>query len=550
MLPVLAELPGEWAGRRLYENWYLARGQFLHGVRIGDSQAVAARIYVTLLGRDDIARQRLHSLASGADSIAVRAASAEALAANWPDDAETAVLLRALAIDSQQDVYVRHHALRALAARAPGDTEVRGLLVDCAQTGATEVRGTAVQLLAADWLDVDTVDLLRDIGAGIGEVDPGVRAVAVRGLAEAWRTDTDVLGWLWERTAQTEPVRARVAAVQALAAHWGSDPDVLSWLEQHACEADEPEFHVRLAAVRALAACWPELTRTAELLMAKATAGGDTVSEVRRAAVEALALSQRNERTAALLRLMATEDSSGGVRSAAMRALVTNWADQPSTVKTLERLLIGHPDPDPFVLAGAATALAELLPGDHRIAARLRSLAEQDRRSDVRAAALRALAAHHQADPATAAWLYDRSARDPAAWVRGAAVEVLSDGWHDDDTLARLRAVGLRPTADKAEIRRDAVACRVAVRSVAAGWPTEIGTHAWLLHRAANDEYPEASQAALELLAANDKWRALPETVAVLRTAASAAGHPQTRETAIQVLAAIQQGNHPAGAGA
>ncbi|MGH3294420.1 MAG: hypothetical protein ACRDP7_21720, partial [Trebonia sp.] len=141
---------------------------------------------------------------------------------------------------------------------------------------------------------------------------------------------------------------------------------------------------------------------------------------------------------------------------------------------------------------------------------------------------------------ATAAWLDDRAARDPVAFVRGAAVQVLADGWHDDDTLARLRAVGSRGTGDKAEARRDAEACRVAVRAVAAGWPMRADTYPWLIERAADDDHPEASRAALELLAADPGWRAAAETIDVLRTAASSAGQPQTRQTAIRLLAVIQ----------
>jgi HEAT repeats/NACHT domain len=549
VLPVLAELPAGWAGRAVYEDWYLARGQFLRGVRIGDPQAVAARIYVTLLGRDDVAKDRLRSLATEADSIAVRAAAAEALAANWPSDGQTVTLLRALVVDQREDRYVRHRALNALATHLAGDADVRDLLVEQARADETEIRATAVQALAAGWRDADDAALLRDIGAGIGEDDDGVRAVAVRGLAEAWRSNTDILAWLWERAAQTEPTRVRVAAMQALAAHWGSDPAILTWLQKHAYETDEARFQVRLAAVRALAACWPELSTTTDLLTEKARAGGDSVAQVQCAAVEGLAAGQRNGETAALLRALAQADPHGDVRFAATRALATYWGDEPDTFKTLEALVVGSPDPDPdpFALAGAATALAALRPGDQWVGTQLRCLAEQDRPLWVRVAALRAAAAPGQADAATAAWLDDRAAHDPAAFVRGAAVQVLADGWHDDDTLARLRAIGSRVTTDKAEARRDAEACRVAVRAVAAGWPTHADTYPWLLERAANEDQPEASRAALELLAANAEWRAAEETIDALRATASSAGQPQTRQTAIRLLAAFQPSSQGTG---
>jgi hypothetical protein len=543
VLPVLAELPADWAGRVPYENWYLARGQFLRGERIGDAQAIAARLYVVLLGRDDTTRLRLPALARRAESAAVRAASAEILAANWPDDA--APLLSAIAVDDHQDRYVRHRALHLLAAHRPGDSDTRDLLANRARADhSPEVRGTAVQALAAGWHDAGAVGLLRDIGVGIGEDDPGVRAVAVRGLAEGGRTDTGTRDWLWARTAGTEPPRVRVAAVQALAAHWRGE-DLRSWLQRHAGQAEEPQPQVRLAAVRALAACWPELRETVDLLKGKAYAGGDDVSEVRCAAVEALAVGWRDEQIADLLRDLTAGDPDDEVRYVATRALATNWIAESWTAEILERLVIAVPDPDPYVLAVAATALAGVRPGDEQVAARLRRLAEQDKRPFVREAALRAVATNWRtADPGTTAdWLRDRAAHDPVAHVRGAAVQALADGWPDKDMLNWLLVIGSSRATDDDETSRNAEACRVAVRAVAAGRPGELSTYSWLLQQAADDDHLEASQAALELLAADAQWRAAPETIARLREAAVSAGYPRKRQTAIQTLAATRQGD-------
>jgi hypothetical protein len=541
VLPVLADLPADWAGRVPYENWYLARGQFLRGERIGAAQAIAARIYVALLGRDVTAHRRLPALARWADSDAVRAASAEAIAENWPDDQLTARLLSAIAVDEHQDRYVRHRALHALAAHRPDEQDTRDLLAERARAdGSPEVRGTAVQALSAGWHDAETTDLLRDIGAGIAEDDPGVRAVAVRGLAEAGRTDTGTRDWLWGRTTGAEPARVCVAAMQALAAHWRSDTDVMSWLRKRACRPDESRYQVRLAAVRTLAACWPELPETRDLLTSKARARTGDLPEVRCAAVEALAATWRDKQTAALLRDLAG-DPDAEVRYVAIRALATYWPGDIESADVLLRLVIEDPDPDPYVLAAAATALVSIRPGDQRFTARLRWLAEHDGRPFLREAALRAIAADWKSDPA--GLLKDRAARDPVAHVCGAAVQTVADGWHGKDTLDWLRAVGSSPTMDEAEGSWNSEACRVAVRAVAAGSPGKADTHAWLLERAADDARLEASRAALELLAADPQWGVAPETVGMLRRAAVSAGHPRKRQTALRALASTRQGD-------
>ena len=71
VLPVLAGLGSDWAGRVDYERWYLARGQFIGGDAPGFAAVAAARIYVALLGRDDHARDRLLALAASAGPVLV-----------------------------------------------------------------------------------------------------------------------------------------------------------------------------------------------------------------------------------------------------------------------------------------------------------------------------------------------------------------------------------------------------------------------------------------------------------------------------------------------
>lgn len=549
-VPVLATVPPDWGGRQVYETWYLARGQFLRGERPGPAQMAAARIYTTVLGRDDAARGRLTTLARWASAEVLAAAAIEALATAWPDD-ETAGLVRVTAT-SDRDWYVRRAAVRALAGQWPGDPATRDLLRELARGDeASEVRGTAVQALADVWPDADTAALLRDIGAG-GD-DWEVRVVAVRALAEAWHDDPETLPSLWQRAARDDSPRVRAVAVEVLAAGWHDDPDILSWLREHATKAGENEPDVRVATMRALAAGWPDRADTAELLIAATDPGGD-IPQIRRVALEAVAAGwrdkQRHQHVAHLLRERATADPDDEVRYVAAQALGAYWADAEQTVSVLERLAFGGPehhgtsedsagDPDPYVRAAAAQALAVIRPADLGTGVRLRSLTSRDETWYVRQMALRAFAAGWHGDPAMPDWLKKRAGLDDDAEVRGTAVQVLAEGWHDaEETLPWLCAfaAGEIGAADDRSSDPSTQACRVAAREVAAGWPDR--AHSWLCERARDDRHPGTRQTVLQLLAGIPEWRDNPDTVSLLRDRAVGDPDPGVRRAAIRVISA------------
>ena len=550
VLPVLAGFGPGWAGRPLYENWYLTRGQFLRGERPGFAAAAASRIYIALLGRDDAARERLETLARWADPETVRAAALESLAANWHDDPAAVALLSASAI-GDPDWYVRRVAVRALAAHHASDRAAHDLLVDRTRSDREqepEVRRAAARALADGWRgNPDVAALLRTIGAGNaagsgangGDKDPNVRAAAVQALAEGWHDDKETLPWLWARTADGEHPLVRAAAVQALAAGWHDNPEVLPWLRAHAAQSSECQPAVRVAVVRALAAGWPEDQETVELLAAKAREDGEDDLDVRLAAVEALAVGfNDSDQTARQLRELAG-DQDADIRYAVTEALAAYWPNDLDTGALVDLLSREEKEEDPFVRAAAVVARAGLRSGDQETGAWLRNLVGKDPAWYVRHTAVRAVAAgwHGAEDTETAAALVHAAEKDADADVRGAAVLALAAGWHgaeDTGMLDWLHTVG---TGD-----RDALAGHVrqaATKAVAISWHDDPNTPSWLSKRAIDDERPEIRRTALQLFAAG--WHDDPDTPGWLRQRAVGDlrdGSPEVRRAAIRTLSA------------
>ena len=520
-LPALAEYGPHWAGRPQYENWYLCRGQFLGGESPGFAQATAARVYVTLLGRETRVRDRLHGMARWADFDTRRVAALEALAAGWHDDPETAELIRARATGDGA-WYVRREAVRLLAA-GWHDQATRDVL-DQRATGDPdpEVRSAAVRALATGWRDADTAELLIHIGAGTqpsgmaGEKHADVRATAVQALAAGWHDDPRTAPWLWERATHGEQPKVRTAAVQALAAGWHDHLRIEPWLREHA--AADVDVEVRVAAVRALAAGWHDDPATATLLRKQAVK--DEAADVRRAAVEAVAVGWRKDPdTVSWLRRLGASDRHETVLSAVVQALVAYWGDDSATADLLRKLAVGSGDW--YVRAVAVQALADVCRDRPDMASWLRERAEQDGHWYVRHAALRAVAAGWHDDEETHRWLRDRAVADRMDDVRGAAVQALAAGWHDDpETFTWLCAVGGDDPLN-GNVRR------VAVQAVAAGWPADERTLPWLRGRAADDPRPEVRRTAVQLLAAwwhNDagtvpwlRQRAVDDKFAIVR---------------------------------
>ena len=151
ILPVLAGLGPDWAGRREYENWYLTKGQFLSNhPLIYELDMAAARIYITHLAQNRQDAHHLSFLAKAGSSSAIRRAAVEALAAGWGDDPATMPWLRERAT-TDQDGDVRRAAVQALAAGWGDEPATAGLLRERATTDQhAAVRQAAVETLATD----------------------------------------------------------------------------------------------------------------------------------------------------------------------------------------------------------------------------------------------------------------------------------------------------------------------------------------------------------------------------------------------------------------
>ena len=137
--------------------------------------------------------------------------------------------------------------------------------------------------------------------------------------------------------------------------------------------------------------------------------------------------------------------------------------------------------------------------------------------------ALRAVAAGWCDDPATPGWLKERAAGDDDADVRGTAVQVLAEGWRDEETLFWLYACTTGDTGpdDAARFDKNARARRVAIREVAVGWPDQ-RTYAWLCERVCRDQDADVRKTALQVLAGNPEWRDAQGTVSCSAIAPSA----------------------------
>jgi HEAT repeat protein len=536
VLPVLAGLGPDWAGRDGYETWYLARGQFLGGDAPGFAAIAAARIYVALHSGDEQAMDDLLALARSADSALVRGAAIEALATNWREEPEVADLLRAEAAADGADWYVRREAVRALAARWPGDQAIGQLIRERAKRDRSpEVRGAALRWLATGWREADsTAELLRAVGTDPAELGE-VRAVAVAELAAGWH-DARTREWLWNLI-DDENARVRSAAAEALAT--GShDAHIHQWLCAQALSTGRRQAGVRLAAVRGLAAGWPDSPETEALLTAKARIGGEDDPTVRQAALEALAAAGREGQKMGrwLREQVAVEvEPNDDVRCVIVQALATYWGNDEATADLLKDLA---GDRDWYVRAIAIRAVADIRADDRKAAEWLpRWLREQAAKDTnktpyVRRVALNAAAEGWPEDPTTVPWLRERAAdgrEDPD--VRSAAIQVLAARWPNKETLELLRAIG------DGNVRTGAMR-RVAVRLVATGWRDDSRTHAWLSARATGDSSPTVRRTALQLLAADAEWHDEPETIVLLRDRAVNDESLEVRRAAMRTLAA------------
>jgi hypothetical protein len=78
-----------------------------------------------------------------------------------------------------------------------------------------------------------------------------VQSIVVRSIAKYYRHEPDTFGWLKERAEDPQqPQSVRIAAVESISLYYWHEPDTLRWLQQRAEEA-QPEL-VRIAAVKSI----------------------------------------------------------------------------------------------------------------------------------------------------------------------------------------------------------------------------------------------------------------------------------------------------------
>jgi HEAT repeats/NACHT domain len=485
--PVFARFGPNWAGRQIFENWYITCGQFMSSSMLGDRISyLGAQMYLALLGHDAIGGEDVRKTAAEAISNDLRRAAAEALGADRRNDPLTFDLLRGLAA-KDPDETVRRAVVEALASAWPDDPSTMRVLHDCIVRDPHEaVRRAAVQALAsARPDDPATVGLLRDHAAG--DQHQEVRQAAVEALASGWRDDPATLSLLHARAVGDLDGDVRRAALDALASEWRDDTATLPLL--HALCASDPHEAVRQAANEALASGWRDDPATFPLLCDRAA--NDLSETVRQAAVRGLASGWRNDpATFDLLHDRLSHDNSPAVRRAAVEALASAWHDDPATLPIL------------------------------------RDRADDDQ-DEVRLASVQALASGWRNDPATFDLLCHRLGHDNSTAVRRAVVEALASSWHDH--LATFDLLRDRLHNDRHRAVRQAV-----VRALASGWHNDPATFDLICGRAVGDLHETVRRAALRALASG--WRDDLRTLPLLRVQASDDQHWEVRRTALQVL--------------
>ena len=152
--------------------------------------------------------------------------------------------------DKNKNPYVRQVALSAAAAGRPRDRKMKIWLMERAADTSedVDVRGAAIQALAANWPSEETFELLRDIGEG-GARTVALRQVAVRLVATGWRNDPRTYAWLSHLAVAAHDGQAvRRTALQLLAAdtEWRDAPSTLALLGKAAVDDKSPQMqHAR-----------------------------------------------------------------------------------------------------------------------------------------------------------------------------------------------------------------------------------------------------------------------------------------------------------------
>ena len=302
-------------------------------------------------------------------------------------------------------------------------------------------------------------------------------------LAALFPGDRTVRGTLHRLTRSAIPDQ-REAALLALAAVWKDDPDTVRLIVERAIDS---EGFVRRTALDLLITHWPSDPRTLERLRFAAT---DHEADFRRQAVEALARHAAHEPGTRdiVVRLLRT-DSTAGVRSAAVRAVASTWADDPETVP----LLLGAcGDPAWDVRQLALKTMIAGFGGDPLVFPALVA-ATHDGDEDVRETAVELLASRWTDAPeAIGASL--RAMADPHFKVRRTAVNVLAQRWPEDPAAAA--ALGRAKADHDGDVRVSALISRTDAVASPEEYLEILGTVL------AEDPIPDARRVALELIVA------------------------------------------------
>ncbi|MFJ4710866.1 HEAT repeat domain-containing protein [Streptomyces sp. NPDC088785] len=316
----------------------------------------------------------------------------------------------------------------------------------------------------------------------------GIRAAALRVLAEQGPWGPRSLELVLERAVVDRDDRVRRTALQVLGEHWWREEPVRALLLRRA--ADETSDYARGAALTALAQRWADDERTLDVL--RAQAGNTRSVHVARTAFGLLGQHWADRQEVRELAYRALDSTVGAVRAGALWMVAEHYEPRAHMADVLRERAV-H-DPYPLVRSTALTLLAERWPQDVLDPGLLRERAVRDDEPAVRRAALRALVDRCADDPDVWTFLVHRAAVEPRGEPRMLLLRTLAERRPDDE---RVTAVLL----DHAERDRNRTSRLEALKSVAARRLTDGRAADLLLARAVEEEDPQLRGAALRLLA-------------------------------------------------
>ncbi|MFE1308930.1 HEAT repeat domain-containing protein [Streptomyces sp. NPDC058755] len=316
----------------------------------------------------------------------------------------------------------------------------------------------------------------------------GIRAAALRVLAEHRPRDGRGLELVLERAVTDRDDRVRRTALQVLGEHWWREEPVQSLLRRRV--AEESSDYARGAALTALAQRWADDERTPEVLCAQAENAGS--AHVARIAFGLLGQHWADRPQVRALAYRALGSAVGAVRAGALRMVAEHYEPREHVPALLRERAAS--DQYAFVRSTALTLLAERWPEDILEPGLLRERAVEDAEPSVRRAALRALADRCAADPDVWTFLLSRVAEEPRGGARAFLLRLLGERRPDDERVAAV-------LLDHAAHDRNGATRLEALRIVAGRRLTDERAGDLLLVRAVEEGDPLLRAAAVRLLA-------------------------------------------------